>query len=119
KLVARRAAATADRVVGAAGVGNDREQWAREVRVERVSGREPQRLRDLQRVRGVISLLVVRRVVTKEVDRLCALDVDDAKDAAALDDARPALARVDDPTLRGGQRGHHGYGCGYPFRSMR
>src|SRR5262249_41216866 len=99
KLVALGAAAAADRVVAAAGVLDDREQAAAQVRVDAVAAREKGRLCVFHGVGGVVTLFGIPRVVAEEIHGLPALEVDDSQDLPAREDPRPRLAGRDHAVL--------------------
>src|SRR5262249_12414310 len=88
-LVALGAAAAADRVVATAGVLDDREKPPAHVRVQTVARRQEDRARILHGVGGVVALARIVGVVTEEVDRLLALEVDDPQGLTLLEHASP------------------------------
>src|SRR5262249_45588625 len=93
------AAASPDRVVPPAGVGDDGEEAPPQPRIEAVACRQEDRARELHRVRGVVPLGGVGGDVAEEVDGLPAFEVHDPQDVARPDDARPLAARGNGPLV--------------------
>src|SRR5262249_28135205 len=85
-----------DGVVEAAGVLDDGAQRIPAVGIEHGALVDEDVALQLDGVHRAVAVARIGRVVTQEVDRLLAVQVDDAQHLAALDDAPPRTARWHD-----------------------
>ena len=81
------------RVVATAGIGDDGEQRAALARQELGAGGQVEAPLPPDGVVGAVALVEIARVVKERVDRLVALEIDDAHDLSARDLARESAAR--------------------------
>src|SRR6185436_10329220 len=95
-LIALGRASAAQRVVAAAGVGDDRQQRSPLARHQTGAGRQIDVALGADRLGRAVALVDVAAVEEQRIDSLVALEVDDAKGVARRELVRPALA--------GGQR---------------